>query len=68
MSARVLWPQAPLKQWRARLRFFFMQSLAGMRIAELFDILVDFPDSTPALDDLHALLLRTPPPLLPPPC
>ena len=35
MSARVLWPQAPLKQWRARLRFFFMQSLAGMRIAEL---------------------------------
>eukprot|EP00965_Chrysotila_dentata_P165159 5453338-Pleurochrysis_carterae.AAC.2 len=30
---------------QARLRFFVMQSLAFLRISELFDIIVDYPDS-----------------------
>ena len=49
----------PLQQWLARLRFFMMQSLASLRIQELFDIIVDFPDSLPALVDLKECLVHT---------
>uniref|UniRef100_A0A7S0IYA2 Anaphase-promoting complex subunit 2 n=1 Tax=Calcidiscus leptoporus TaxID=127549 RepID=A0A7S0IYA2_9EUKA len=51
-------PQA-LLQWQARLRFFFMQALASLRISELFDIVVDYPESLPALDDLRECLQHT---------
>lgn len=44
-------------------RHHFLQELyhkfCSMRIDELFDIAVDFPDTTPALMDLHAALQRT---------
>lgn len=30
-----------------------------MRIGELFDIIVDFPESSPAIDDLRVCLQRT---------
>ena len=33
-----------------------MQSLASLRIDELFDIVIDWPDSRPALDDLTECL------------
>jgi anaphase-promoting complex subunit 2 len=35
------------------------QTLAETRIGELFDIVVDFPDSAAAIDDLRACLQRT---------
>lgn len=35
------------------------QALAETRIGELFDIVVDFPESAAALDDLRACLQRT---------
>ena len=49
-------PSAPLQHWLARLRFFLMQSLATLRISELFDLIVDYPDSLPALADLKVRL------------
>ena len=63
----VLMPTAPpdapasasLQQWLARLRFFLMQSLATLRISELFDVIVDYPDSMPALADLKECLAHT---------
>ena len=36
-----------------------MQSLASLRIDELFDIVIDWPDSRPALDDLTECLRHT---------
>ncbi|KAL1514528.1 hypothetical protein AB1Y20_003625 [Prymnesium parvum] len=62
----VLQPAAPeadpsfmLQQWQARLHFFLMQSLAELRTAELFDIIIDYPDSLPALSDLKECLQHT---------
>lgn len=46
-------PSAALLQKLAGLRFFLMESLATLRIHELFDLIVDYPDSLPALTDLR---------------
>jgi hypothetical protein len=46
-------------QWVTRLNFFVYDSFASMRIDELFDIIVDFPDSRPALGDLKLCLQQT---------
>eukprot|EP00048_Salpingoeca_helianthica_P010188 m.145789 g.145789 ORF g.145789 m.145789 type:complete len:713 (-) comp15031_c0_seq2:533-2671(-) len=45
--------------WQGRLEYFIYKSFATLRIGELFDIIVDFPDSTPALDDLRECLRHT---------
>ena len=45
--------------WHARLEHALHTALGGMRIEELFDIIVDFPDSQPALGDLAACLEHT---------
>ena len=45
--------------WHARLEHALHTALGGMRIEELFDIIVDFPDSQPALSDLAACLEHT---------
>ena len=50
---------AALEHWHARLRFVTMQSLASLRISELFDLVVDWPESLPALDDLNECLRHT---------
>ena len=50
---------AALQHWHARLRFALMQSVASLRIDELFDIVIDWPDSRPALDDLTECLRHT---------
>jgi anaphase-promoting complex subunit 2 len=47
------------KQLRTRLQLFLYETLANLRISEMFDIIIDFPDSEPALDDLKAALSRT---------
>ena len=44
---------------QARLRFFFMQSMATLRTSELFDMIIDYPDSLPALSDLKETLQHT---------
>jgi len=46
-------------QWIIRLRFFVYERFATMRIDELFDIIVDYPDSKPALEDLRRCLQQT---------
>ena len=50
---------ARLEQWTARSCYIVRQSLASLRISELFDIIVDFPDSMSALDDLAECLRHT---------
>jgi hypothetical protein len=52
-------PSATMHQWLARLRFFLFQSLASLRIQELFDLIKEYPDSLPAISDLKACLIRT---------
>mmetsp|Transcript_5912 Transcript_5912/g.9083 ORF Transcript_5912/g.9083 Transcript_5912/m.9083 type:complete len:627 (+) Transcript_5912:83-1963(+) len=48
-----------LQHARARLHFFIFETLGKLRISELFDIITDYPDSTPALNDLRICLSRT---------
>ena len=42
-----------------RLELFTYESFANLRISELFDIIIDFPDSIPALHDLRDCLIKT---------
>lgn len=51
--------QQQLATWRARLEYALHTALGALRASELFDIIVDFPDSRPALDDLRACLAHT---------
>jgi hypothetical protein len=46
-------------QWKTRLEFFVCEAFADLRIGELFSIIVDFPDSTPAILDLKECLAKT---------
>jgi len=48
-----------LAQWESRLDFFVFHALGDMRTAELFDIVVDFPESAPAVRDLRECLAHT---------
>jgi len=45
--------------WRARLELFMYETFTNLRISELFDMMVDFPDSVPALLDLKESLAKT---------
>ena len=49
----------PTDQWTARLEFHVYETLCKLRTKELFGIVTDFPDSSPALDDLKTCLART---------
>ena len=46
-------------QWKARVEFHLHESFGRLRLSELFDILTEFPDSRPALEDLRVCLART---------
>eukprot|EP01083_Nonionella_stella_P207943 754973_1 len=46
-------------QWATRLEFFLFEQLALLRTKQMFDIIVDFPDTTPALCDLKRCLAKT---------
>ena len=48
-----------LQAWRARLEYALCSALGSLRADELFDIVVDFPDSMPAVMDLRACLEST---------
>ena len=47
---------AHVSAWRKRFFYYIHNALASMRIAEMFDVIVDFPDSTPAILDLQVFL------------
>ncbi|CAI5951627.1 unnamed protein product [Closterium sp. NIES-64] len=57
-SSRVSDPisAAHLRQWHAWLRHVAGRELCAVRTGQLFDIIVDYPDSTPALLDLKDCL------------
>ncbi|XP_024541138.1 anaphase-promoting complex subunit 2 isoform X1 [Selaginella moellendorffii] len=46
-------------RWRLRLQFFTYETLGDLRISELFDVIVDYPDSLPAIEDLRQCLANT---------
>ncbi|QDZ24626.1 subunit 2 of anaphase-promoting complex [Chloropicon primus] len=46
-------------QWKSRLDFFIYEILGRMRTEEMFDIVVDFPESMQALKDLKVCLEHT---------
>ncbi|ELR20860.1 anaphasepromoting complex subunit 2 isoform 2, putative [Acanthamoeba castellanii str. Neff] len=52
-------PLSSLEQWKARLESHLYQIIATLRTNELFDIIVDYPDSVPALLDLKESLARS---------
>lgn len=48
-----------LQQWKSRLDYRVYETLGELRIQELFDIVTDFNNSTPAVRDLHECLQHT---------
>ncbi len=48
-----------LQQWRSKLEYSVYEVLGSMRIREMFDIVVDYPETRPALQDLKACLIHT---------
>mmetsp|Transcript_7225 Transcript_7225/g.11973 ORF Transcript_7225/g.11973 Transcript_7225/m.11973 type:complete len:739 (+) Transcript_7225:1-2217(+) len=46
-------------QYRTRLEFHVFETLCDLRMTEVFDIIREFPDSSPALMDLKDCLART---------
>ena len=48
-----------LQQWRSKLEYSVYEGLGSMRIREMFDIVVDYPETRPALQDLKACLIHT---------
>ncbi|XP_077986811.1 anaphase-promoting complex subunit 2-like [Glandiceps talaboti] len=51
--------EASLIQWKDRLQYFLYQTYANLRIEELFNIIVEYPESLPALEDLKCCLEKT---------
>ena len=45
--------------WRRKFTHHVHKQLCQLRVSELFDIIVDFPDSLPAVEDLRVCLLHT---------
>lgn len=46
-------------RWHLRLEFFAYETLGDLRISELFDIIVDYPESLAAIEDLRQCLANT---------
>ncbi|GMH01745.1 hypothetical protein Nepgr_003584 [Nepenthes gracilis] len=49
-------PSEGLIRWKLRLEYFAYETLQDLRIAKLFEIIVDYPDSAPAIEDLKQCL------------
>lgn len=57
---RLLLPQGrSLKQWQRRLDYYVYETVGQLRIGEMFDIVVDYPDSRPAVQDMKECLAHT---------
>lgn len=52
-------PEAALDEWRCKLAYAAFEALGSLRSEELFDCIVDYPDSAPALGDLRECLSNT---------
>ncbi|EFJ49123.1 hypothetical protein VOLCADRAFT_80889 [Volvox carteri f. nagariensis] len=48
-----------LTEWRLRLSYLVYETLGRLRISQMFDVVVDYPDSLPAIGDLAACLRHT---------
>lgn len=48
-----------LQEWQLRLTYLMLETLGALRSADMFDIVIDYPDSLPALQDLSACLQHT---------
>lgn len=48
-----------LQDWRLRLTHFMFQTLGDLRICEMFDIVIDYPDSAPAVVEAGRCLQHT---------
>ncbi|KAL4574242.1 hypothetical protein LXL04_021069 [Taraxacum kok-saghyz] len=46
-------------RWQLRLEYFAYETLQDFRISKLFEIIVDYPDSAPAIEDLKQCLEYT---------
>ncbi|KAK2636170.1 hypothetical protein Ddye_030962 [Dipteronia dyeriana] len=56
---RVDTPTEGLIRWQLRLEYFAYETLQNLRIAKLFEIIVDYPESSPAIEDLKQCLEYT---------
>ncbi|KAH0674383.1 anaphase-promoting complex subunit 2 [Solanum tuberosum] len=52
-------PSEGLVRWQLRLEYYAYETLQDLRIAKLFEIIVDYPDSAPAIEDLKQCLEYT---------
>ncbi|XP_038707885.1 anaphase-promoting complex subunit 2 [Tripterygium wilfordii] len=52
-------PSEGLVRWRLRLEYFAYETLQDLRIGKLFEIIVDYPESSPAIEDLKQCLEYT---------
>ncbi|OMO71854.1 hypothetical protein COLO4_27998 [Corchorus olitorius] len=52
-------PSQGLVKWKLRLEYFAYETLQDLRIAKLFEIIVDYPESSPAIEDLKQCLEYT---------
>ncbi|KAK9116675.1 hypothetical protein Sjap_015622 [Stephania japonica] len=52
-------PSEGLVRWQLRLEYYAYETLQDLRIAKLFEIIVDYPDSCPAIEDLKQCLEYT---------
>ncbi|KAL6983462.1 anaphase-promoting complex subunit 2 [Sarracenia purpurea var. burkii] len=52
-------PSEGLVRWQLRLEYFAYETLQDLRIAKLFEIIVDYPDSSLAIEDLKLCLEYT---------
>ncbi|KAG0324196.1 Anaphase-promoting complex subunit 2 [Dissophora globulifera] len=50
------WGKQRYKMWASRLEFYFFKNFGDLRIKEFFDIIVECPDSEPAVLDLKTCL------------
>ncbi|KAI3433290.1 hypothetical protein D9Q98_003109 [Chlorella vulgaris] len=51
--------ECALAAWRSRLCYYVYEGVGCARIGDMFDIVVDYPDSLPAIDDLRDCLQHT---------
>ncbi|KAL0669786.1 hypothetical protein Bca4012_032490 [Brassica carinata] len=56
---KVMTPSQGTVRWKLRLEYFAYETLQDLRIANLFEIIVDYPESSPAIEDLNQCLEYT---------
>ncbi|EFH59913.1 anaphase-promoting complex/cyclosome 2 [Arabidopsis lyrata subsp. lyrata] len=57
--SKVVTPSEGIVRWKLRLEYFAYETLQDLRIAKLFEIIVDYPESSPAIEDLKQCLEYT---------